>query len=127
MKTQNVAWLLLGLLAQLDHFQAVNPYRILITRKAVQFCLIEGSILQPIHCFLKNLVISGFSLKKYSVGELNPVDKTKKESPRWSTGQTPGLVGCLSCFQLYPFIVVKVNIFVNELFCLLKGGFWELS
>ena len=57
---------------------------------------------------------------------LNPVDKTKKESPRRSNGQTPGFVRCLSCFQLYPFIVVKVNVFINELRCIRKGGLLEL-
>ena len=66
--------------------------------------------------------------RKYRLeSRLNPISKTKKESPRWSNGQTPGFVGCLSCFQLYPFIVVKVNVFVNELLRFFKGGFFELS
>ena len=58
--------------------------------------------------------------------ELTPLSKTKKESPHWSNRQTPGFVGCLSCFQLYPFIVVKVNVFINKLLCFLKGGLLEL-
>ena len=32
------------------------------------------------------------------------------------------LLGCLSCFQLYPFIVVEANIIINDLSGLFKSG-----
>ena len=41
--------------------------------------------------------------------------------------QTPSLVGCLFCFQLYPFIVVEVNIFIDEQLSFLEGWFLELA
>ena len=59
--------------------------------------------------------------------ELNPVGQTKKESTLWLMGQTPSLVGCLSCFQLYPLVVVKVNIFIDQALRFLEGGFVELT
>ena len=60
--------------------------------------------------------------------DLNPLGQTKKESTLQALiGQAPYLVGCLSCFQLYPLMVEKVNIFIDDLFGLLKGGGRELA
>ena len=71
---------------------------------------------------------SGCLIKKRPANfRLHPIEKTKKESPRWSSGQTPGFIRCLSCFQLYPLVVVKVNVFINELFGFLKGSLFEVS
>ena len=67
--------------------------------------------------------------------ELHPVGKTQnKKAPRLF-GQTPYLVGCLFVFQLYPFIVVKVNIIIDDLLSLLEsrvldpanGFFFEMT
>ena len=51
----------------------------------------------------------------------------KGKPPSGSHGQTPGLIRCLSCFQLYPFIVVEVNIVINDLPGFFKGGRGELA
>lgn len=37
------------------------------------------------------------------------------------------MVGCLSCFQLYPFVIVKVNILIDQLLSFLEGWFLELA
>lgn len=34
---------------------------------------------------------------------------------------------CLSCFQLNAFIIIEVNVIVNDLFCFFKGGDWKWS
>lgn len=57
---------------------------------------------------------------------LNPVGQTKKESALWLVRQTPSLVGCLSCFQLYPFVVVEVDIFIDQLLSFLESWLVEL-
>src|SRR5512147_3148087 len=41
--------------------------------------------------------------------------------------QTPSLVGCLFCFQLYPFVVVKVNILIDQLSGFFKSWCFELA
>jgi hypothetical protein len=59
--------------------------------------------------------------------ELHPINETQKESPAVSTGQTPGFVRYLSCFPLYPYIVVKANIIINDLSGLLEGRVAHLA
>ena len=69
-------------------------------------------------------------IKKPPCHEVNPYGLTKKESTlvaKKLTGQTPSFKGCLSCFQLYPFVVVKVNIFLHDLFGLLKSWCFDLT
>ena len=47
---------------------------------------------------------------------------TKRKPPASLFRQTPDLVGCLSCFQLYPFVIVKANVIVNDLVGFSKDG-----
>ena len=74
-----------------------------------------------------NHIQLGYGLCDAPQCRLNPVNETKKRKPHWSTEQAPGFIRCLSCFQLYPLIVIKVNVFVNELLGFFKGGLFELS
>jgi len=53
--------------------------------------------------------------------------RQKKKAALRLSGQTPDLCGCLSCFQLYPFIVEEMDIFVNDLLDLLEGQEGEMT
>ena len=37
------------------------------------------------------------------------------------------MIRCLSCFQLYPFIVIEANVIIDDLSSLFKGGCFDLS
>lgn len=52
---------------------------------------------------------------------------TKKKALEWLSRQTPGFVGCLSCFQLDTFIIVEVDVVSNDLASLFKAGDGELA
>ena len=62
-----------------------------------------------------------------AITELHPVEQTEKESPRELAGQAPMFERCLSCFQLYPLVVVKVNVFSNQLVSFFESGFLEVA
>ena len=52
---------------------------------------------------------------------------TREKTPQWLHRQAPGLIRCLSCFQLYPLIVVGGNIAIHDLLSFQKSWCWKLS
>ena len=56
-----------------------------------------------------------------------PLKGRQKKKATSLTGQTPYLIGCLFCFQLYPFVVEEMNVIIDDVDSLLKGGRFELA
>jgi hypothetical protein len=59
---------------------------------------------------------------KGSQPELPPIDETqKKKALKWLRRQTPRFIGCLSGFQLDTFIVIEMNVVINDLPSFIKA------